>query len=104
MRGEDAAHAQRSADILTRIITDAGFASAVRTLRIYALRRDEGSAAFQTGMLANALPRLFNLRNVHLSATSAGIVPVLRILQTTSPRLRGLSLKCACFFLSLKHH
>lgn len=95
-RDEDAAHAQRSADILTRIITDAGFASAVRTLRIYALRRDEGTtAAFQTGMLANALPRLINLRNVHLSATSEGIVPVLRILQTTSPRLRGLSLKYA---------
>ncbi|KJA14997.1 hypothetical protein HYPSUDRAFT_59046 [Hypholoma sublateritium FD-334 SS-4] len=91
--GDDAAHAQRSADILTRIITDAGFASAVRTLRIYALRCDEGGTAFQTGMLANALPRLINLRNVHLSATRAGIVPVLRILQRTSPRLRGLSLK-----------
>lgn len=48
-REEDAAHAQRSADILTRIITDAGFASAVRTLRIYALRRTEGGVAFQTG-------------------------------------------------------
>ncbi|KAF9475599.1 hypothetical protein BDN70DRAFT_813850 [Pholiota conissans] len=93
-REEDAAHAQRSADILTRIITDPIFASAVRTLRIYAFRRDrDGSIAFQTGMLMNALPRLINLRNVHLSSTSDGIVPVLRILQRTSPRLRGLSLK-----------
>ncbi|KAF8188708.1 hypothetical protein BJ912DRAFT_1031893 [Pholiota molesta] len=93
-RGDEASHAQRSADILTRIITDPVFASAVRTLRIYAFRRDrDGSSAFQTGMLTNALPRLINLRNVHLSATSDGIVPVLRILQRTSPRLRGLSLK-----------
>ncbi|KAF8956753.1 hypothetical protein BDZ97DRAFT_1670956 [Flammula alnicola] len=93
-RDEDARHAQRSADILTRIIVDPSFASAVRTLRIYASRRDkDGSMAFQTGMLMNALPKLINLRNVHLSSTSDGIVPVLRILQSTSPRLRGLSLK-----------
>ncbi|KIM35498.1 hypothetical protein M413DRAFT_449710, partial [Hebeloma cylindrosporum] len=93
-RDEDARHAQRSADILTRIIVDNSFASAVRTLRIFAWRRDrDGSTAFQTGMLTNALPKLINLRNVHISAMSEGMVPVLRILQTTSPRLRGLSLK-----------
>ncbi|KAF8873172.1 hypothetical protein CPB84DRAFT_1818005 [Gymnopilus junonius] len=93
-RDDDARHAQRSADILTRIIVDPAFASAVRTLRIFASRRDkDGSMAFQTGMLTNALPKLINLRNVHLAATSEGIVPVLRILQTTSPRLRGLSLQ-----------
>ncbi|CAA7262338.1 unnamed protein product [Cyclocybe aegerita] len=93
-RDEDARHAQRSADILTRMIVDPSFASAVRTLRIYASRRDkDGSMAFQTSMLMNALPKLINLRNVHLSSTSEGIVPVLRILQTTSPRLRGLSLQ-----------
>ena len=45
------------------------------------------------GMLTNALPKLINLRNVHISAMSEGMVPVLRILQCTSPRLRGLSLK-----------
>ena len=49
-------------------------------------------------MLTNALPKLINLRNVHLAATSEGIVPVLRILQTTSPRLRGLSLQCVLGF------
>lgn len=46
----DTRHAQRSADILTRIIVDPVFAGAVRTLRIYAPRRDkDGSMAFQTG-------------------------------------------------------
>jgi hypothetical protein len=49
-RDEDARHAQRSADILTRIIVDSSFASAARTLRIFALRKDhDGSMAFQTG-------------------------------------------------------
>ncbi|KAG6856146.1 hypothetical protein H0H87_007151, partial [Tephrocybe sp. NHM501043] len=81
-KDEDARHAQRSADILTRIIVDPEFAGAVRTLRIYAPIR----------MLTNAIPNLINLRNVHISAGAEDIVPVLRVLQTTTPRLRGLSL------------
>ncbi|PPR01862.1 hypothetical protein CVT24_001343 [Panaeolus cyanescens] len=90
---EDNRHAQRSADILTRIIVDTSFASSVKTLRIFASSRDkESSLAFQTGMLTNALPKLLNLRNVHLSASSDAISQVLRILQITCPRLRGLSL------------
>jgi hypothetical protein len=48
-RADDAArHAQRSADILTRIIVDPAFAHCVRTLRIFASTRD-GGLAFQTG-------------------------------------------------------
>src|SRR4051812_37925779 len=47
-REEDHRHAQRSADILTRIIVDTGFASAVRTLRIYSHIKDD-STGFQTG-------------------------------------------------------
>ncbi|KAG6883754.1 hypothetical protein C0993_003992 [Termitomyces sp. T159_Od127] len=90
---DDARHAQRSADILTRIIVDLKFASAVRTLRIYAPLRDrDGALAFQIGMLTNALPNLINLRNVHISAGVEGIIPVLRVLQTCTPRLRGLSI------------
>ena len=51
-RDEDNRHAQRSADILTRIIVDSAFATAVRTLRIFASRTDkDGSMAFQTGMV-----------------------------------------------------
>ncbi|RDB17545.1 hypothetical protein Hypma_001187 [Hypsizygus marmoreus] len=92
-RDEDTRHAQRSADILTRIIVDPAFAKTVRTLRIYAPMRDkDGAMAFQTGMLTNALPKLTNLRNVHISAGIEGIMPVLRVLQTCTPRLRGLSL------------
>lgn len=48
-RGKDQ-DAQRSADILTRLIVDSEFASLVRTLRIYSPRRDtDSSIAFQTG-------------------------------------------------------
>ncbi|TEB33996.1 hypothetical protein FA13DRAFT_1754030 [Coprinellus micaceus] len=93
--GEDEGrHAQRTADILTRLIVDQKFANAVRTMRIYcSARRDrDGSMAFQTGMLTNVLPKLVNLKNIYLSAPSESIVPVLRILQTTSTRLHGLSL------------
>lgn len=92
-RADDGArHAQRSADILTRIIVDPAFAHCVRTLRIFASTRD-GGLAFQTGMLTNALPKLVNLRNVHISSGAEGLPPVLRILQSTNPRLRGLSLQ-----------
>ncbi|KAF9461353.1 hypothetical protein BDZ94DRAFT_1310625 [Collybia nuda] len=107
IRGEDSRDAQRSADILTRIIVDPVFASAVRTLRIYAPLRD-GSMAFQTGMLTNALPKLINLRNVHISAGTEGVIPVLRMLQLCTPRLRGLSLESPdaqtdLGFLEFKH-
>ncbi|GLB44437.1 hypothetical protein LshimejAT787_1700640 [Lyophyllum shimeji] len=92
-REDDARHAQRSADILTCIIVDPAFASSVRTLRIYAPMRDrDGAMAFQTGMLTNALVKLINLRNVHISAGVEGILPVLRVLHTCTPRLRGLSI------------
>ncbi|KAF8991615.1 hypothetical protein BDQ17DRAFT_1432957 [Cyathus striatus] len=88
-----ARHAQRSADILTRIITDPGFAIAVKTLRIYAASRErDAGMAFQTGMLTNALPKLVNLRNVHISSGAESVVSVLKILQSSSPRLKGLSI------------
>ncbi|KAJ7512815.1 hypothetical protein B0H11DRAFT_1947511 [Mycena galericulata] len=95
---EDAASptfAQRSADILTRIIVDPSFGSFVRTLCIYsyAIGKDD-SMAFQIGMLSNALPKLVNLRNVYISALSENTIPLLRLLQLSSVRLRGLSLVC----------
>ncbi|RXW22553.1 hypothetical protein EST38_g3328 [Candolleomyces aberdarensis] len=91
---DEGRHAQRTADVLTRLIVDQKFANAVRTLKIYcSSRRDrDGSMAFQTGMLTNVLPKLANLKNIYLSAPSESIVPVLRILQTTGTRLHGLSL------------
>ncbi|KAJ7728929.1 hypothetical protein DFH07DRAFT_850615 [Mycena maculata] len=88
-----ATYAQRSADILTCVIVDPSFGSFVRTLCIYsyAIAKDD-TMAFQIGMLANALPKLVNLRNVYISALSENTIPLLRLLQ--SVRLRGLSLVC----------
>ncbi|KAJ7689485.1 hypothetical protein B0H17DRAFT_937317 [Mycena rosella] len=103
---EDAtgAHAQRSADILTRVIVDPPFGSFVRTLCIYshAVGKDE-SMAFQIGMLANALPKLVNLRNVYISALSENTTPLLRLLQLSSVRMRGLSLVCPDAPVDLSH-
>ncbi|KAI0673254.1 hypothetical protein C8Q78DRAFT_1077528 [Trametes maxima] len=83
---------QRSADILTRIITDASFASHVRTLRVFVPGRETFPITFQTGMLSNALPKLTNLRNVHCSMRWKDMYSVLRVLETISHRLTGLSL------------
>ena len=47
--GSDKWDSQRSADILTRIITDNAFANLVRTLRIFVPGRDVVPMSFQTG-------------------------------------------------------
>ena len=47
-KDEEVRRAQRSADILTRIIVDSSFATVVRTLRIYSDIKDN-SMGFQTG-------------------------------------------------------
>jgi len=83
---------QRSADILTRIITDAAFANLVRTLRVFVPGRDISPMTFQTGMLANALPRLNNLKFVHCSMRWKDMFSFLRILETINHRLLGISL------------
>ncbi|OJT09742.1 hypothetical protein TRAPUB_13773 [Trametes pubescens] len=83
---------QRSADILTRIITDGDFASHVKTLRVFVPGRETFPITFQTGMLSNALPKLTNLRNVHCSMRWKDMYSVLRVLETISHRLTGLSL------------
>ncbi|KAJ7152259.1 hypothetical protein C8R43DRAFT_479950 [Mycena crocata] len=102
--GAYASYAQRSADILTRVIVDPSFGSFVRTLCIYsyAVGKDE-SMAFQIGMLGNALPKLVNLRNVYISALSENTIPLLRLLQHSSVRIRGLSLACPDAPVDLSH-
>ncbi|KAK1228020.1 hypothetical protein PQX77_008954 [Marasmius sp. AFHP31] len=85
-------HAQRSADILARIITDNSFASVIRTLRVFSFRLDR-DAGFHIGILANALPKLINLRNVHITASVEGALSIIRILEFTRPRISGLSLQ-----------
>ncbi|KAJ3776583.1 hypothetical protein FB446DRAFT_285085 [Lentinula raphanica] len=94
IRDQNNRHAQRTADILTRVITDSSFASVVRTLRIFSFRSDkDGSNSFQIGILSNALPKLINLRNVHITAPIDGTMPILEVLQTSHPRLSGLALQ-----------
>ncbi|KAI0743067.1 hypothetical protein C8Q80DRAFT_1108088 [Daedaleopsis nitida] len=83
---------QRSADILTRIITDPTFASHVRTLRVFVPGRETFPITFQTGMLSNALPKLTNLKNVHCAMRWKDMFSFLRILEAISHRLTGLSL------------
>ncbi|KAJ7108597.1 hypothetical protein C8R44DRAFT_842911 [Mycena epipterygia] len=102
--GAPAHYAQRSADILTRVIVDPSFGSFVRTLCIYsyAIGKDD-SMAFQIGMLTNALPKLVNLRNVYISALSENTVPLLRLLQLSPVRIRGLSLVCPDAPVDLSH-
>ncbi|KAJ7064968.1 hypothetical protein C8F01DRAFT_1209257 [Mycena amicta] len=93
--GSIPSYARRTADILTRVIVDPVFGGFVRTLRVYsyAVGKDD-SMAFQIGMLANALHKLHNLRNVYISALSENTIPLLRLFQHSSVRLRGLSLVC----------
>ncbi|KAI0087530.1 hypothetical protein BDY19DRAFT_1042317 [Irpex rosettiformis] len=87
----DRQHSQRSADILTRIITDPSFAFHVRTLRIFVPGRDIFPMTFQTGILANALPKLTNLRNLHCGMRWKDIASFLRIIESCHQRLYGLS-------------
>ncbi|KAF7297922.1 J domain-containing protein [Mycena chlorophos] len=88
-------YARRTADILSRVIVDPAFGGFVRTLRVYsyAVGRDD-SMAFQIGMLSNALHKFTNLRNVAISALSENSIPLLRVFQHSSVRLRGLALVC----------
>jgi len=44
-------------------------------------------------MLTNALPKLVNLRNFHISSPAEDLPPILHILQSANPRLCGLSLQ-----------
>ncbi|KZT68584.1 hypothetical protein DAEQUDRAFT_671217 [Daedalea quercina L-15889] len=88
----DKRESQRSADILTRIIVDKEFAKHVRTLRVFYQGRDVSPMTFQTGMLANALPKLVNLKNVHCSMRLREMLSFLRILESANHRLRGMSL------------
>ncbi|KAH7923010.1 hypothetical protein BV22DRAFT_1036841 [Leucogyrophana mollusca] len=86
-------HYQRSADILTRILVDAAFATQVKSLRVYASTADTTTPlAFQTGMLINALPKLTSLRKVHLSGGRDLLTRTLQVMHTSNHRLHSLSL------------
>ncbi|EMD35159.1 hypothetical protein CERSUDRAFT_85863 [Gelatoporia subvermispora B] len=88
----DRQESQRSADILTQFITDDNFANHVKLLRVFVPGRDAFPMTFQTGMLANALPKLKNLKNVHCSMRWKDMHSFLKILESVNHRLNGLSL------------
>ncbi|OCH84074.1 hypothetical protein OBBRIDRAFT_839982 [Obba rivulosa] len=88
----DKQESQRSADILTQFITDENFAKHVKLLRVFVPGRDAFPMTFQTGMLANAMPKLKHLKNVHCSMRWKDMHSFLKILESVNPRLNGLSL------------
>lgn len=90
--------AERSADILTRIITDPAFALFVKKIRIFAsgdLR--DGALDFEIGMLTNAFSRLQNLHGVHVCAGYNGLSSILRLVQSAAGHIHGLSIECVSF-------
>ena len=83
--------AQRTADIVARIVLDPSFAKLVRTVRISAERTDRSQhMAFRTNMLATALPKLTNLREVIFSGSNEVWNRLAEVLTSTHPRLESL--------------
>ncbi|KAI0056851.1 hypothetical protein BV25DRAFT_1903028 [Artomyces pyxidatus] len=91
-------HAQRSADILSRLVSDATYASLVRTFIVSAPDRGRNTlTAFQIAMLSNVLPRLINLEAFGCTMGNQAIMPLLQILETHHPKLRSLILDSTAF-------
>lgn len=91
----DKSESQRSADILTRIILDPDFAIHVKGMRIFvpAEREQVHSFAFQLGMISNALPKLTNVRKVHITMRWKDLQQILKTLSHHCPKLSGLSIE-----------
>ncbi|KAI0341137.1 hypothetical protein BDW22DRAFT_1359361 [Trametopsis cervina] len=88
----DTKESERSADILTRIITDPSFALNIRTLRLFAPGTNQSSTvAEQISVLVNALPKLTNLCNMYCNTRWFDIKSFVHALESTHPRLCGLS-------------
>ncbi|KAL1745265.1 hypothetical protein HDZ31DRAFT_63275 [Schizophyllum fasciatum] len=85
--------AERSADILTRIITDPAFAIVVKKLRIFAARDlRSGALDFAIGMLTNAFSHLQNLREIEVSAGYDNLATLLRLVQSSAARVQRLAI------------
>jgi hypothetical protein len=110
---EDAAeidkwHAQRSADILIRLLSDAEYAGLVRSLSVRAPEEGPTMTSFQTGdplvslksaaalmifwlaMLANAIPKLTNLKVFRCQMGNDSLISLLGVLEKSHPKLQGL--------------
>ncbi|THH20926.1 hypothetical protein EW146_g514 [Bondarzewia mesenterica] len=88
-------HAQRSADILTQVVSDPKYASLVRTLLISAPQGDENVlTTFQIGMFANALPKLVNLKTFVCTMGNEALTSILQIVEKSHPDIEDLRLVC----------
>ncbi|KAL5520579.1 hypothetical protein ACEPAG_9803 [Sanghuangporus baumii] len=83
--------AQRTADIVARIVLDPSFAKLIRTVRISAERKDRSQhMAFRANMLATALPKLTNLREVIFTGSNDVWNKLAEVITSTHPRLESL--------------
>jgi hypothetical protein len=99
-------HAQRSADILIRLVSDAEYAGLVRSLSVRAPDEGQCMTSFQTGafvlfvksqrlivmiaMLASVLPKLTNLKVFRCQMGNDALISILGVLEKSHPRLQGL--------------
>ena len=113
--------AQRTADIIARVMTDPSFAGLVRTLRVsasphhrcdhmvfqsckfYVLCTTPSMLTFPLllAMLAIALPKLVNLRRVSFAGSNEVASKFAEVLAISHPYLTGLTLQCVSYFVSL---
>ena len=99
-------HAQRSADILIRLVSDTEYAGLVRSLSVRAPEEGQAVTSFQTGtlssslnltvlitmiaMLASALPKLSNLKVFRCQMGNDALISILGVLEKSHPKLQGL--------------
>ena len=86
--------AQRTADIVARIVLDPSFAKLIKTVRISAERTDRSQhMAFRTNMLATALPKLVNLQEIIFTGSNDVWNRLAENLGSTHPRLESLTIE-----------
>jgi len=83
-------HAQRSADILIRLVSDTEYAGLVRSLSVRAPEEGQAVTSFQTAMLASALPKLINLKVFRCQMGNDALISILGVLEKSHPKLQGL--------------
>ncbi|KAI9452394.1 hypothetical protein F5148DRAFT_1236194 [Russula earlei] len=81
-------HAQRSADILIRIVSNTEYAGLIKSLSVRADGPDMNS--FQTALLAKVLPKLSNLKVFRCQLDKDALVSLLSVLEKSHPKLQGL--------------
>ena len=99
-------HAQRSADILVRLVSDTEYAGLVRSLSVRAPEEGQAVTPFLAGafssslnltvliamiaMLASVLPKLTNLKVFRGQMGNDALISILGVLEKSHPKLQGL--------------